>query len=165
MGYCFCLFCSNCVYLLETVTAGNYNTLRIIGFTVHYINQRCYLNAVLQHHNLWVELQFFILNHREVLTYCTVYIVFWFILCMSKVIPNNCLNVFYYWEKIWQRGCCSRTFVYMTGWLEMSVCCAESTKGRWKESWFCTEYKKALVKKSMCCLVQVKTLLSLFASQ
>lgn len=35
--------------------------------------------------------------------------------------------------------------VYMTGWLEVSVCCAEPTKGHWKESRFCTEYKKILV--------------------
>ncbi len=60
--------------------------------------------------------------------------------------------------------------VSMATWLEMSVCCAASTKGHWKESWFCTEYKNTLMfiqKIMLTCVVLVETLLplSLFASQ
>lgn len=61
---------------------------------------------------------------------------------MSKVILNNCWDVSTIERKYDTEDAVQECFseLYMTGRLEMSVCCAASTKGHWKESWFCTEY-------------------------
>lgn len=62
------------------------------------------------------------------------------------VILNNCCDVSTV-ERTYCSEACSGTVyeVYVTGWLAMSVCCAESAKGPWGESRFCTEYKKTIV--------------------